>query len=77
IVSMTITEGGYFIDSSGTFNPTHPAIAADGQNPNAPKTLFGLIVAGLKARKDKGIGPFTVMPAALAAATPAGLSSTT
>ncbi|MGO4114611.1 mannitol dehydrogenase family protein [Rhizobium ruizarguesonis] len=61
IVSMTITEGGYFIDASGTFNPTHPAIAADGQNPNAPKTVFGLIVAGLKARKDKGIGPFTVM----------------
>ncbi|TAU90288.1 mannitol dehydrogenase family protein [Rhizobium leguminosarum] len=61
IVSMTITEGGYFIDASGIFNPTHPAIAADGQNPNAPKTVFGLIVAGLKARKDKGIGPFTVM----------------
>ncbi|MCA2410134.1 mannitol dehydrogenase family protein [Rhizobium leguminosarum] len=61
IVSMTITEGGYFIDASGTFSPTHPAIAADGENPNAPKTVFGLIVAGLKARKDKGIGPFTVM----------------
>ncbi|TBY59175.1 mannitol dehydrogenase family protein [Rhizobium leguminosarum bv. viciae] len=61
IVSMTITEGGYFIDASGTFNPTHPAIAADGQNPHAPKTVFGLIVAGLKARKDRGIGPFTVM----------------
>ncbi|MBY3199548.1 mannitol dehydrogenase family protein [Rhizobium laguerreae] len=61
IVSMTITEGGYFIDASGTFNPAHPAIAADGANPNAPKTVFGLIVAGLKARKDNGIGPFTVM----------------
>ncbi len=61
IVSMTITEGGYFIDASGKFNPAHPAIAADGQNPTAPKTVFGLIVAGLKARKDKGIAPFTVM----------------
>ncbi|QKK17865.1 mannitol dehydrogenase family protein [Rhizobium indicum] len=61
IVSLTITEGGYFIDASGTFNPAHPAIAADGKNPDAPKTVFGLIVAGLKARKDKGIGPFTVM----------------
>ncbi|NKM86211.1 mannitol dehydrogenase family protein [Rhizobium laguerreae] len=61
IVSMTITEGGYFIDASGTFNPQHPAIAADGENPGAPKTVFGLIVAGLKARKSKGIGPFTVM----------------
>lgn len=61
IVSMTITEGGYFIDASGKFNPAHPAIAADGQNPATPKTVFGLIVAGLKARKEKGIEPFTVM----------------
>ncbi|RFB89283.1 mannitol dehydrogenase [Rhizobium leguminosarum bv. trifolii] len=61
IVSLTITEGGYFIDASGTFNPAHPAIAADGNNPNAPKTVFGLIVGGLKARREKGIGPFTVM----------------
>ncbi|ANM12361.1 MULTISPECIES: mannitol dehydrogenase family protein [unclassified Rhizobium] len=61
IVSLTITEGGYFIDASGTFNPAHRAIAADGNNPNAPKTVFGLIVAGLKARREKGIGPFTVM----------------
>jgi mannitol 2-dehydrogenase len=58
---MTITEGGYFIDASGRFNPRHPAIAADGQNPSEPKTVFGLIVAGLKARKEKGIVPFTVM----------------
>ncbi|MBB4292730.1 mannitol 2-dehydrogenase [Rhizobium leguminosarum] len=61
IVSLTITEGGYFIDASGRFNPAHPAIAADGQNPDAPKTVFGLIVAGLKARNARGIGPFTVM----------------
>ncbi|MBP2443620.1 mannitol dehydrogenase family protein [Rhizobium leguminosarum] len=61
IVSLTITEGGYFIDASGTFNPAHPAIAADGDSPDAPKTVFGLIVAGLKTRKDRGIEPFTVM----------------
>jgi mannitol 2-dehydrogenase len=61
IVSLTITEGGYFIDASGEFNPGHPAIAEDGKNPTAPKTVFGLILAGLKARRDKGLEPFTVM----------------
>ncbi|TCR81561.1 mannitol dehydrogenase family protein [Rhizobium sp. BK376] len=61
IVSLTITEGGYFIDASGKFNPAHPAISADGKNPNEPKTVFGLIVAGLRARREKGIAPFTVM----------------
>ncbi|WP_275784289.1 mannitol dehydrogenase family protein [Pararhizobium gei] len=62
IVSLTITEGGYFIDpASGAFNPKHPAIVADSENPDDPKTVFGLIIAGLKARRDNGIVPFTVM----------------
>ena len=62
IVSLTITEGGYFIDpASGVFDPAHPAIAADAANPGDPKTVFGLILAGLKARRDKGIAPYTVM----------------
>lgn len=62
IVSMTITEGGYFIDpATGKFDPTHPAIAADAADPANPKTVFGLIIAGLKLRRERGIAPFTVM----------------
>lgn len=62
IVSLTVTEGGYFINpATGVFDITYPAIAHDGANPDAPKTVFGLIIAGLKARRDKGVQPFTVM----------------
>ena len=62
IVSMTITEGGYFIDpASGRFDPEHPAIVADAKNPSDPKTVFGIILAGLRQRRDRGIVPFTVM----------------
>ena len=62
IVSLTITEGGYFIDpASGRFNPDHPDIVADARNAEAPKTVFGLILAGLRRRKAAGIAPFTVM----------------
>ncbi|WP_117195699.1 mannitol dehydrogenase family protein [Rhizobium terrae] len=61
IVSMTITEGGYFIDAAGRFNPAHPAIAEDAKNPASPKTVFGLILAGLKVRRERGIPPFTIM----------------
>jgi mannitol 2-dehydrogenase len=62
IVSLTITEGGYFIDpATGAFNAAHPAIAADAAHPDAPKTVFGLIVAGLKRRRAAGVQPFTVM----------------
>ncbi|RUY98805.1 MULTISPECIES: mannitol dehydrogenase family protein [unclassified Mesorhizobium] len=62
IVSLTITEGGYFIDpASGVFNPTHPDIVADAQAGATPKTVFGIILAGLMRRRDEGTVPFTVM----------------
>jgi mannitol 2-dehydrogenase len=62
IVSMTITEGGYFINpASGKFDPGHPAIAADAANPSDPRTVFGIILAGLRLRRKRGIVPFTVM----------------
>ncbi|MGE0502106.1 MAG: mannitol dehydrogenase family protein [Rhizobiaceae bacterium] len=62
IVSLTITEGGYFIDpASGRFDPAHPAIVADAAGLGAPKTVFGLIVAGLRRRREEGTVPFTVM----------------
>src|SRR6185295_3503257 len=62
IVSLTITEGGYFIDAStGHFNPHHPDFVADSRSPQAPKTVFGLILAGLARRKADGTPPFTIM----------------
>lgn len=62
IVSLTVTEGGYFIDpASGVFDPGHTAMVADGADPQHPQTVFGLLVAGLKARRAAGIAPFTVM----------------
>ncbi|MFB9949382.1 mannitol dehydrogenase family protein [Rhizobium puerariae] len=61
IVSMTITEGGYFIDAAGHFNPSHPAIVEDAANPGNPKTVFGLILAGLRLRRERNIPPFTIM----------------
>jgi mannitol 2-dehydrogenase len=62
IVSLTITEGGYYISpATQSFDAAHPDIASDAQDIAAPKTVFGLIVAGLKRRRDAGLAPFTVM----------------
>lgn len=62
IVSLTITEGGYYIDpASGRFDPDHPDMRHDAANPAAPKTVFGLILAGLAARRKAGTPAFTVM----------------
>ncbi len=62
IVSLTVTEGGYFIDArTGAFDPAAPGILADARTPDRPATAFGAILAALKARRAAGIPPFTVM----------------
>lgn len=62
IVSLTVTEGGYYISpATQRFDPEHPDIVFDARNPDAPKTAFGLIAAGLKRRRAQGVAPFTVM----------------
>lgn len=62
IVSLTVTEGGYMIDpATGKFDPNHPALQRDAKNPEDPMTAFGLILRGLKARRERGLPPYTVM----------------
>jgi mannitol 2-dehydrogenase len=62
IVSLTVTEGGYFIDAAtGQFDPSAPEIVADAKSPAKPATAFGAIIAALKARRAAGVQPFTVM----------------
>ncbi|MEM1049093.1 MAG: mannitol dehydrogenase family protein [Pseudomonadota bacterium] len=59
IVSLTVTEGGYF-RVGGAFDADHPEILEDLAKPDAPATAFGAIVAALKQRRERGLGPFTV-----------------
>ncbi|GGG77888.1 mannitol 2-dehydrogenase [Salipiger pallidus] len=62
IVSLTVTEGGYYVNPvTETFDPTHPDIVADGEAPDAPRTVFGAVVAALRARRAAGTPAFTVM----------------
>ena len=62
IVSLTVTEGGYFINpATGEFDPDQPALKQDVANLETPTTAFGLILAGLRTRLERGIAPFTVM----------------
>ncbi len=63
IVSLTVTEGGYYIDpATQAFDPGHPDIVADAADRlAAPKTAFGVIAAGLLRRRGAGLPPFTVM----------------
>ena len=62
IVSLTITEGGYYVDAkTNGFDAAHPDVQADVAAPNAPKTVFGMILAALRQRRAAGAEPFTVM----------------
>ncbi|WP_227417958.1 mannitol dehydrogenase family protein [Roseitranquillus sediminis] len=62
IVSLTVTEGGYYIDpASGAFDPDHPDMQADAATPDQPVSAFGAIIAALQARRAAGVAPFTVM----------------
>jgi len=62
IVSLTITEGGYFIDAqTGGFNVSHPDIQADINYPDNPSTVFGILVAALNERRINKQPPFTIM----------------
>ena len=60
IVSMTVTEGGYFLNN-GSFDSEHPEIRHDVENPDNPTTVFGMIVKALDRRRKAGVAPFAVM----------------
>ena len=60
IVSLTVTEGGYFIDPlSHTLQGDHPDIQHDACHPDHPRTVFGAMLAALRQRRAHNIPPFT------------------
>ncbi|MCL4165787.1 UNVERIFIED_CONTAM: hypothetical protein GTU68_014905, partial [Idotea baltica] len=59
IVSLTVTEGGYYVAADGSFDADHADIQHDVANPKTPKTAFGAIIAALAIRHASGAGPFT------------------
>ncbi len=62
IASLTITEGGYYVDAkTGAFDAAHPEIVADAAPGAVPQTVFGVLLAGLAARRAAGVAPFTVL----------------
>lgn len=61
VVSLTITEGGYFLDAQGGFDAGHAAIRADATHPDAPGTVFGLLLKALRARRASGVASFTIL----------------
>lgn len=61
IISLTITEKGY-CSRSGALDTAHPGIVADLASPRQPGTAIGVIVEGLRLRRDSGLAGVTVLP---------------
>jgi fructuronate reductase len=62
IVSLTVTEKGYcHTPQTGDLDQHHPDIVHDLQNPGAPRSVPGILVAALTRRRNSGTAPFTVL----------------
>ena len=60
VISLTITEKGYCV-RNGHLDLDNKGIRDDLQNPEAPGTAIGVIVEGLKRRREKGLSGLTVL----------------
>jgi mannitol 2-dehydrogenase len=61
IVSLTVTEGGYHVNTvTGELDATAAALAADLVPGAVPHSAFGLIIEALMRRRSRGIEPFTI-----------------
>ena len=62
IVSLTITEGGYYIDqATGDLDEKNPDIEYDLAHPHEPRCSFGYLLEALDRRRTRGLPPFTLM----------------
>ncbi|MEM1376920.1 MAG: mannitol dehydrogenase family protein [Pseudomonadota bacterium] len=62
IVSLTVTEGGYYIDpATGEFDSGHADILHDAKNTRKPRTAFGAMIEALRLRRAAGVSPFTCL----------------
>lgn len=61
IVSLTVTEKGYCVTHDGALRDDDADLRHDLKAASAPRTTLGLLAAGLRARRDTGAGPVTLL----------------
>jgi len=62
LVTLTVTEKGYCQDpASGALLAQHPDVRHDLAHPEAPRSVPGVLVAGLAQRRAAGVAPPTVL----------------
>lgn len=62
IVSLTVTENGYCLNSTTKkLDPEHALVKNDVTNPSQPKSAIGVIVESYRRRKNAGARAFTAL----------------
>ena len=61
IISLTVTEKGYYYNSAGELETNHPVMKADLAGNEAPKSAFGYLFAAARQRRLNKGQPFTIM----------------
>jgi fructuronate reductase len=61
IISLTVTEKAYRLDSSGELDLAHPEIVRDLARPARPISAVGWLTTGLALRRERGGAPVTVL----------------
>jgi mannitol 2-dehydrogenase len=60
IVTLTVTENGYYKGGDGELEVNHPTIQHDLQHLDRPIGTYGFLAAALDQRRKQGLAPFTV-----------------
>ncbi|WKB51055.1 D-arabinitol 4-dehydrogenase [Eleftheria terrae] len=60
IVSITVTEAGYYLDDRQRLDTRHPDLAADLEGRSCG-TVYGALARLLEARRQRGSGPLTLL----------------
>lgn len=61
IVSLTVTEKGYYYDDKRNLVLDHPVVVSDLNPASTPATALGYLARGIKRRIETNGGPFTIM----------------
>ncbi|MGG6267275.1 mannitol dehydrogenase family protein [Leptolyngbya sp. AN03gr2] len=61
MVTLTVTQAGYCLDSRFNLNTNCDEIAHDLDNPTRPTTVIGFIVEALRRRRDRNLKPLTIL----------------
>ena len=61
IVTITVTERGYSLDSQGKFNINSSEIQSDLKHPKQPQSAIGILALGLQARSQKNLPGLSVI----------------